>query len=350
MSKSLWKDDLVHVGFGFLDNSLPLETKSTLLIALLMLPPNKDEKEWLVLLKKSPDSFLPSELLPFVTHDFSPHPLCDYVFMTMKGTSLSYTEMKEAMTWVLDPTVPLYMKSAFLEALRLKRETITENTACLDLFLKRSEHIVADVPCIIDIANPYDGFNRHANALTDIAKHLAKEGHHVVLHGCAKVAPKYGITVRDVLLSKNIPIPQTFESAIDMLHSKGWTYIDQSIFFPELHELIELRHRMVKRPLLATIEKFLLPIRSKKKNFLITGYTHPAYRETTRSLLSSHPHVSEFLFFRGVEGSSQLPTDKRAPYIYGKKDGDVLEGFIKKTENTAPIAHNVATYRSFLTS
>ena len=90
--------------------------------------------------------------------------------------------------------------------------------------------------------------------------------------------------------------------------------------------------------------------RSKKKNFLTTGYTHPAYRETTRSLLSSHPHVSEFLFFRGVEGSSQLPTDKRAPYIYGKKDGDVLEGFIKKTENTAPIAHNVATYRSFLTS
>jgi len=107
---------------------------------------------------------------------------------------------------------------------------------------------------------------------------------------------------------------------------KRWGYLDQTHTFPELHELAQLRTDMVKRPILATIEKLLCPIQCTQRHLLVTGYTHPPYKEKTKILLE-HSSVTDFLIIRGTEGATQLPGDKRAPYTTGKK-----EGFLKSTD------------------
>ena len=50
--------------------------------------------------------------------------------------------------------------------------------------------------------------------------------------------------------------------------------------------------------------------------FVVTGFTHPAYREKTIKLLKQLPYCTDFLFVRGIEGSAAAPIDRRCPIIY----------------------------------
>jgi anthranilate phosphoribosyltransferase len=130
-----------------------------------------------------------------------------------------------------------------------------------------------------------------------------------------------------MLRALNIPIPTTLEEAHATLKETGWVYVDQSVSFPELHALTTLRTNMVKRPVLATIEKFLHPIQSQQRHILVTGYTHPAYKDMTSKLLSDANKAHEFIFFRGTEGAAQLSLDRRAPFVKSV-NGVLSDGFV----------------------
>lgn len=327
MSKSLWGDDFITLETGFKSESVHLTTKATLLTALLTLEPNPEEKVWLDALRQSPESFLPKELCPFITHQHSPHPLFTFILKAIQHQDLTREESITAIGYVLEPSVPEYLKAAFLEAERLKRESFEENKAFLDTFWNASQRIESDLPMIVDIANAYDGFNRNIFLGPFIAKALASLGIPTVLHGIDAVAPKYGINTYALLSELNIPLPSTLEDAHTQLKTEGWTYIDQSVSFPELHALKQLRTHMVKRPVLATIEKFLHPIHSKTRHILVTGYTHPAYKDMTTHLLMDAKKAHEFIFFRGTEGSSQLSLDRRAPFVKCVQ-GTLTDGFV----------------------
>lgn len=327
MSKSLWGDDFIELEKGFKDEAISLTRKATMLTALLTLEPNPEEKEWLSKVYGSPETYLPSELVAFITKNNAPHPLFDFTIKAIQHQDLTKEESTEAIKLVLHPETPEYLKAAFMEAERLKRESFDENKAFLDVFWDSAQRIESDIPVIVDIANAYDGFNRNIFMGPFIAQALASLGIHTVLHGVESVAPKFGMNAHSFLTELNIPIPTSLEDAHDQLKTQGWTYVDQSVSFPELHVLNQLRTNMVKRPVLATIEKFLHPIHSTSRHILITGYTHPAYKDMTSKLLSSANKAHEFVFFRGTEGSSQLSMDRRAPYVSGI-NGEISDGFV----------------------
>ena len=327
MSKSLWGDDFTLLEAGFKDTSVPLARKATMLTALLTLEPNPEEAKWLTSLNASPEAYLPAELVPFITQTNPPHPLFDFTLPAIQHNHLNRDDSMAAMTMVLDPNVPNYLKAAFMEAERLKRESFEENKAFLDVFWEKAHRIESDLPVILDIANAYDGFNRNIFLGPFIAAALAHLGIPTVLHGAHSVAPKFGINTATQLASLGVKQPTTLEEAHEQLTNKGWTYIDQSVSFPKLAALNTLRTEMVKRPVLATIEKFLHPIQSKHRHILVTGYTHPAYKDMTTQLLADANKAHEFIFFRGTEGSSQLSMDRRAPYVKSV-DGVVTDGFV----------------------
>ena len=79
-----------------------------------------------------------------------------------------------------------------------------------------------------------------------------------------------------------------------------------------------------------TIEKFLLPIQAQK-TVMITGYTHPPYRQKTIDLLNHLPSLDGYLLVRGMEGSAQAPLDKRCPAIVSV-DGTIEETFIRPND------------------
>lgn len=335
MGKSLFKADLDFVEPLFFDNTIPLASKATLLTALVMLKPNPDEAAWLERIKASPSTYFPKELLFIFTS--SSHPFEILINKVLSHTHLTSSEMKEGMAYLCSKTIPDEQKAAFLEGERLKRETLEENSACLAYLYSQATQVTTSEEMIIDIANPYDGFNRFPNLSIFLAPILSVLGLKVVIHGSYDMSPKYGITPHKLLQEAHFNPRHTLEDALEKFNKQGWTYIDQSIFAPHLHALAPLRKDMIKRPCLATLEKFLSPIQAKQGNIIITGYTHPPYKGMTQSILNQADHVSGYIIMRGMEGSTQLPPDRRAPFLMQLPNQPCIDDFISPEHFNIPM-------------
>ena len=316
MGKHLDEAELIETSALFKSPNVKLTTQATLLTAILMLPPTPPEEAWLTTVK--PED-VPKELAPLISQS-SPGGFYDTVLTVLNRKNLSTKDMTQAMQTSLDSSTPPYLKAAFLEALRLKRETVEENVACLTTFYSAISPLKLDIPILIDIANPYDGYKRNPNLSIAIATVLAALGFPTLLHGLESVSPKYGITVHQQLQKAGKNPLKSAQEVADCLQNPdiGWGYLDQSVYFPELYNQLTLRNDMVKRPLIATLEKFLAPIQAEK-TFLVTGYTHPPYRMMTENILNAHPSLADYMIIRGLEGSAILPSDRRSPIVTKSK-------------------------------
>jgi len=310
MSKHLTLDELSGLNAMFQDPDISLTSKATLITAFKFLENTPEEQEWY-----DQHRYLPLDILYSSSQDSF---LIQAYHGITQNTSFTTQEMYNALSCILDPKEPEFVKAAFLEALRLRRETQEENEAALSFFLEKTNFIQTSQPLIIDLANPYDGFNRFC-ILPFIAVVMATLGYPTVLHGVDEVGPKYGMTTSKMLKVLGYPRDYSLEQATEKLLALGFTYVDQSVFFPSLYALKTLRRNMLKRPLLATIEKLLLPIRAKK-NYILTSYTHPPYKLTMSNLLKVNPIYENWMMVRGQEGSIQLPMDRRCPVVTAIQD------------------------------
>ncbi len=215
-------------------------------------------------------------------------------------------EMDEArlgMKALLENAVDPVRSAIFLIALRMKRETREENRGILQAVLDDSERYVANVDEILDIADPYDGYNRTIPASPFLAPVMAEFGLHSVSHGLDFVGPKYGITHRHVLQAAGLNVDLSPSDAIKRIEDQniGWAYIDQAKFAPNLHDLIDLRGRMIKRSVITTVEVLAKPISGKKRTHFITGYVHKPYPPVYADLARLAGFDTAILI-RGVEG------------------------------------------------
>jgi anthranilate phosphoribosyltransferase len=101
----------------------------------------------------------------------------------------------------------------------------------------------------------------------------------------------------------------------------GWAYIDQKEFCPPLHNLVELRRLIVKRPCLSTLEKLCGPIRAQQRTHLLVGYVHRDY-ERLLPFLARHAGYTSALVVRGVEGGV-VPALNTTAFCVAYTDGGV---------------------------
>jgi anthranilate phosphoribosyltransferase len=81
----------------------------------------------------------------------------------------------------------------------------------------------------------------------------------------------------------------------------GWAYVDQRHACPSLHQLVDLRSRIVKRPLLTTLEVLLAPVLGQQSTHLVTGYVHKPYAPIY-AMLARKAGFASAAIVRGVEG------------------------------------------------
>jgi anthranilate phosphoribosyltransferase len=326
-SKSLKAQELAELDQLMSDKSVSLTTKATMLTALLTLEPNEDEKIWLQKIKAEPEENIPAELTQFING--SGEGLIRYIRKIISLKELSADECKVCMDLFFDTNVPEYLKAPFLEAERLKRESFAENQAFFESLWNRVNHIELDTPVLIDICDSYDGANRTRIFSPFIAALLASCGYTTYLHGLDKVAPKQGITAHQLLkyAGKN-PLKSVGNVKRDLENPEvRWGYIDQHIFFPELHAMKNMRKEMVKRPFLATFEKLLQPFQSVEGNYIVTGYTHPHYKDELVAQLKRQNQCHAALVLKGAEGATQLSLGKDTVYVL-YNGADVTDGTI----------------------
>ena len=314
MGQSLTSDELSHVRQIIFDSTHSLSTRATLVTALKMLPNTLEEQLFLDQL----------ELPDILNQAFNgtAEELDSINQQIIQYIDLSEADMIAGIDYLFDQSIPNHKKAIFLEALRLKRETSLENKIAYDKFYARSYHHSVSTPLLIDLSNPYDGFTRNPHYLLKLAPLLASIGFPTYIHGIDNIGPKFGLNFNKLLDHHNKNPFQSISQCISDLEDPdiAWTYIDQSVFFPDLFALKQLRIDMVKRPFISTIEKLLSPLRAER-NYIITGYTHPPYKEKMATLISESAYFDGGLIVRGVEGSIQLPLDRKSR-IYPLNNND----------------------------
>lgn len=237
----------------------------------------------------------------------------------------AYLGMKAILDGQIDPV----QCGIFFIALRMKRETDDENKGVLDAILEATHRVTAPVDEVVDIADPYDGYNRCLPAAPFLPPLLAELGVPAVNHGVDKVGPKYGVTARHVLAAAGVNVDLDPESAAARLADPnlGWTYIDQARFCPKLHDLVPLRGKIIKRQAVTTVEVAARPIAGRRHTHFVTGYVHKPY-PPVYAMLARHAGFDSALIIRGVEGGVIPSLRQPGKYYWFHDRGEEVEADI----------------------
>tara|TARA_R110002049_G_scaffold182041_2_gene349635 strand:+ start:62116 stop:63240 length:1125 start_codon:yes stop_codon:yes gene_type:complete len=240
---------------------------------------------------------------------------------------LSFEEAQAVMHYILRDVTDPIQAGVYLIALRMKRETDDENGGSLQAILDQTDRVVAEVDTVVDIAEPYDGYMRGAPVTAFLPALLAACGVPAVSHGLEEVGPKFGVTQRKVLREAGINVDLTCAQTVERINNSdiGWGYVDQANFCKSLHDLVPLRKRIIKRPVLTTVEVLAKPICGKKTTHLMTGYVHKPYPPVYERLAKLAGFDSAVLV-RGVEGGVTPALNKPAKYFeYHGEQGELME-------------------------
>lgn len=216
---------------------------------------------------------------------------------------LTREEARAGMRCVLQGQVDPVQAGVFLIALRMKRETDDENCGVLEAIREATRASIAPVDEVLDLGDPYDGYNRSLPASPFLPALLAACGVATVSHGVERMGPKFGVTHHQVLRAAGVRVDCTPDEAAVRLGKPeiGWAYLDQKAFCPGLDSLTRLRTLIVKRPVITTVEVLAGPVRGRRRTHLVTGYVHKPYSRVY-ALLARHAGYDSALLVRGVEG------------------------------------------------
>ncbi len=212
-------------------------------------------------------------------------------------------EAHMGMKAILEDAVDPVQAGIFFIALRMKRETDEEFKGVLDAILEATQRATAEVDEVVDIADPYDGYNRCLPAAPFLPALLAELGVPAVNHSVEAVGPKYGVTARHILRAAGVNVDLTPAEAARRLAdpSLGWSYVDQAHYCPKLHDIIPLRSKIIKRQAVTTVEVLAKPIQGRHKTHFVTGYVHKPY-PPIYAMLARHAGFDTGIIIRGVEG------------------------------------------------
>lgn len=229
---------------------------------------------------------------------------------------ISLEEARHGMQLILDGEADTVQAGIFLIALRMKRESDDETRGILEAIREATIRVEAAVDHVLEIADPYDGYNRTLPVSPFLPAVLAACGVPAFSHGVRSVGPKFGATHRQVLDAAGIAVDGTPQDVAARLEDPavGWGYVDQSRFCPKLYGLTELRRLMVKRPAITTTEVLAGPITGRKASHLVTGFVHKPYPRIY-ALLARHAGYESALIVRGTEGGV-IPSLRQAGKIW----------------------------------
>ncbi len=211
-------------------------------------------------------------------------------------------EAEAAMSAILSGEIDEVQSAIFLIALRMKRETMDENIGILEALLKFTDCQKIDVDNLVDIGDPYSGYNRSVPISSFLPPLLAELGLPTIIHGLDSVSPKFGLTHRHINLAMRLDSDISINDAKSRIENQdiGWSYLDQSIYCKELNQLVPLRNKIIKRTVLNTVETLIGPLRGKNTHSIL-GYVHKPYPSIYASLTNSAGFDTSLLI-RGIEG------------------------------------------------
>ena len=267
--------------------------------------------------------------------------------------NISLDEARHGMQLILDGVADPVQAGVFLIALRMKRETDDETRGILEAIRAVTDRATANVDEVLEMADPYDGYNRTLPASPFLPAVLAACGVATVSQGVRSVGPKFGATHHQVLRAAGVDVEASPTEVAARLENPavGWGYVDQSRFCPKLYALTDLRRRIVKRPAITTTEVLAGPVAGRRATHLVTGFVHKPYPRIY-ALLARHAGYDSALIVRGTEGGV-IPSLRQSGKVWHYHDrGEEQETDIKpetlaieQSLRAVPLPENLPGYR-----
>ena len=216
--------------------------------------------------------------------------------------NIELEEASEAMSAILNGEINEVQAAIFLIALRMKRETLEENLGILDALLKATDCQKANIEDVIDLGDPYSGYNRSIPISAFLPPLLAELGLPTVIHGLNGITTKFGLTHKHInqALGNDTELSVAEAKARLEDNNKGWAYLDQSRYCTPLYNLTPLRNKIVKRTVINTVESLIGPIRGLNTHSIL-GFVHKPY-PPIYAALTARAGFDTSLVIRGVEG------------------------------------------------
>jgi anthranilate phosphoribosyltransferase len=213
---------------------------------------------------------------------------------------LTWDESKRAMKALIEGEATPAQVGAFLMALRIKMESVTE----LASLTATARSYVAPLPIprelgVVDLPS-YAGKRETFHALTAAAIVAASAGASILMHGYDGIAGRAGNA--GVLKALGLPIDMEPKAAADAVSGHGFAYLDIALYHPPIYRFLEMRQELGARNVFHPIARLLNPARASSQ---VIGLSHPPHFEKTAEVLRMLGS-RRALVVSGVEGDPEL--------------------------------------------
>ena len=243
---------------------------------------------------------------------------------------LTEEEAEDALSLILDGEVSEVRMGVFLIAARMKVETVPENIGYWRALQKKISPRKISLNNLLQIADPFDGFQRIPYFGFYAIPVLAELGLPTYGHSALPLPPKFGITFDDLLVN-HYQFPKSGNGRIKKIEKFKFGYLSTADTHPTLENLRSIRTEIVKRPMLATLEKILMPLQAESKNYLATTYFHRGY-EVSLTEIGKLSEFDRVIVGNGMEGTTLFGVHKEAKVFIQNGDSEAQPRTLKCSE------------------
>ena len=149
-------------------------------------------------------------------------------------------------------------------------------------------------------------------------------------HSALPLPPKFGITFDDLLVN-HYQFPKSGNGRIKKIEKFKFGYLSTADTHPALENLRSIRTEIVKRPMLATLEKILMPLQAESVNYLATTYFHRGY-EVSLTEIGKLSEFDRVIVGNGMEGTTLFGVHKEAKIFIQNGDSEAQPRTLKFSE------------------
>jgi anthranilate phosphoribosyltransferase len=180
--------------------------------------------------------------------------------------------------------------------------------AIRESFAKPFQEPVSTSGSVALLSEPFDGVERSYLLTPLIAAWLGQLGYSVVSAVGESSGPKYGVTLLDLAKALDGSFLESNAELTGHRPVYGW-YVDQKKLAPAVHRWVGIRKKLLKRPFLATLERFVNPVAA---DLFINSAFHPPFAEKSVEIAQRMGFRAIIVLCKGSEGTLGCALKRRA--------------------------------------
>lgn len=168
---------------------------------------------------------------------------------------------------------------------------------------------------VIQIAEPFDGVDQ-SNMITPLVANFLQSLNYTVVSLVGRNSgPKFGNNLLNLAEQLNASFLKTNSDFTHDNPDLGW-YIHQKDLSPALDRWVDIRKQIIKRPFLATLERFVNPL---KADIIIASAFHPPYGEKMLTVCERARFPAAIIIRNGIEGTIGFALKRATKILCAKR-------------------------------